>query len=127
MTLAEFVSPREILLKASIEIFTHVEQLLPKATVKNINTTYFKIFISYTCVLTFYGELRKQSDSDTTGFSPKTHEKLLEVAFSLLKVPLDDEDRKHANVRMPRALAQINLGLSQYKESVLHICKIHNE
>lgn len=33
MTLAEFVSPREILLKASIEIFTHVEKLLPKATV----------------------------------------------------------------------------------------------
>ena len=78
-------------------------------------------------MLTFYAELRKQSDSDSTGFSPKTHEKLLEVAFSLLKVPLDDEDRKHANVRMPRALAQINLGLSQYKESVLHICKIHNE
>ena len=66
-----------------------------------------------------YAELRKQSDSDSTGFSPKTHEKLLEVAFSLLKVPLDDEDRKHANVRMPRALAQINLGLSQYKETVL--------
>lgn len=92
VTLAEFVAPRETLLKCAIEIYTTMKAFLPK-------------------------ELARYGESEKDIFCARTHDKLLEVAFSLLKVPLDEEDRKHANVRQ-RALAQINLGLSQYKDQI---------
>ena len=90
--MAEFVAPRETLLKCAIEIYTTMSQFLPK-------------------------ELARHGESEKDIFCARTHDKLLEVAFSLLRVPLDEEDRKHANVRQ-RVFAQINLGLSQYKDRI---------
>ena len=85
ITLAEFLSPREILLKSATEIFITMDEFTPR-----------------------------ECPAEKSIFCPRTHDKLLEVAFSALKVPLDEEERKHANVRQ-RALDQIK---PQYADQI---------